>query len=122
MLKLLLVPIKTNQLWVQFSSALYNLTLRTGHVFIPMQGWPSSFIVWTAQGKTPFSSYQLQYVLARPVVLQLRLYALYNRSKKVMLFVASLFIAEILSQAAILLYENIESASRFSGFFCARAY
>ena len=51
------------------------------------------------------------------MVLQLRLYALYNRSKKVMLFVVSLFVAEILSQTAILLYGTIEAESWFSGFF-----
>ena len=51
------------------------------------------------------------------MVLQLRLYALYNRSKKVMLFVVSLFVAEILSQTAILLYGIIEAESRFSGCF-----
>lgn len=59
-----------------------------------VQGWPACFLVWLVQ-----------------IILQLRLYALYNRSRKVLIFMGSAFLVEILAMTTILIIANLTSGT-----------
>ncbi|KAI6143881.1 hypothetical protein EDD17DRAFT_1658083 [Pisolithus thermaeus] len=61
-----------------------------------VQGWPACFLVWLVQ-----------------IILQLRLYALYNRSRKVLIFMGSAFLVEILAMTTILIIANLTSGSQY---------
>ncbi|KAF9221499.1 hypothetical protein BS17DRAFT_249080 [Gyrodon lividus] len=59
-------------------------------VFIIVQGWPACVAVWLVQ-----------------LILQMRLYALYNKSRKLVMFTGALYIAEIIAMSGILLKANL---------------
>ncbi|KAI6022135.1 hypothetical protein BKA83DRAFT_680676 [Pisolithus microcarpus] len=65
-----------------------------GNTFMIVQGWPACFLVWLVQ-----------------IILQLRLYALYNRSRKVLIFMGSGFLVEIMAMTAILVVANLTSGT-----------
>ncbi|KAI6104748.1 hypothetical protein EDD16DRAFT_1524606 [Pisolithus croceorrhizus] len=67
---------------------------RRCNTFMIVQGWPACFLVWLVQ-----------------VILQLRLYALYNRSRKVLIFMGSAFLVEILAMTTILIIANLTSGT-----------
>lgn len=64
------------------------------NTFMIMQGWPACFLVWLVQ-----------------IILQMRLFALYNRSRKVLLLMGSAFLVEILAMIAILITANLTSGT-----------
>ncbi|KIK22136.1 hypothetical protein PISMIDRAFT_680676 [Pisolithus microcarpus 441] len=64
------------------------------NTFMIVQGWPACFLVWLVQ-----------------IILQLRLYALYNRSRKVLIFMGSGFLVEIMAMTAILVVANLTSGT-----------
>ncbi|KAI6114732.1 hypothetical protein EDD16DRAFT_1597843, partial [Pisolithus croceorrhizus] len=63
-----------------------------GKIFLAVQGWPSCGVLWLVQ-----------------TILQLRLYVLYDRSRRVLLFMGSGFVVEIMAMAAILAAANATS-------------
>lgn len=63
-------------------------------IFLAIQGWPSCCVLWLVQ-----------------IILQLRLYVLYDRSRRVSLLVGSAFVAEILAVSAILVTANLTSGT-----------
>lgn len=63
-------------------------------VFLGVQGWPSCGVMWLVQA-----------------ILQLRLYVLYDRSRRVLLFMGFVYVAEILAMAVILVTANLTSGS-----------
>ncbi|KIJ17896.1 hypothetical protein PAXINDRAFT_98073 [Paxillus involutus ATCC 200175] len=60
-------------------------------IFIYVQGWPASVTVWLVQ-----------------FILQMRLYALYNKSKKLVVFTGAMYLAEIIAMSGILLKVDLE--------------
>ncbi|KAL4080871.1 hypothetical protein J3A83DRAFT_4184820 [Scleroderma citrinum] len=62
------------------------------HTFLIVQGWPSCLIIWLVQ-----------------IILQMRLYALYDHSRKVMLVMGIAFMVEVLAMATILMLSNVSS-------------
>ncbi|KAG6333357.1 hypothetical protein ID866_5733 [Astraeus odoratus] len=51
------------------------------------------------------------FVFHVPVILQMRIYALYSRSRRVLLVMGTAFVLEIMTMAAILIIENITSGT-----------
>ncbi|KIJ61106.1 hypothetical protein HYDPIDRAFT_116361 [Hydnomerulius pinastri MD-312] len=61
-----------------------------GKVFIYIQGWPSSIIVWLVQ-----------------IILQMRIHALYGRKKLLFYLVTAAFVIEIAAMSTILIIGNV---------------
>ncbi|KIK26695.1 hypothetical protein PISMIDRAFT_8737 [Pisolithus microcarpus 441] len=79
---------------VRYFGTVYGLINTTGQVFLGVQGWPSCGVMWLVQA-----------------ILQLRLYVLYDRSRRVLLFMGFVYVAEILAMAVILVTANLTSGS-----------
>ncbi|KAI6041417.1 hypothetical protein EDC04DRAFT_3139754 [Pisolithus marmoratus] len=73
---------------------LCDISSKVSSVFLAIQGWPSCGVAWLVQ-----------------TILQLRLYVLYDRSRRLLLFMGSAFVVEILAMAAILITANLTSGS-----------
>ncbi|KAF9221506.1 hypothetical protein BS17DRAFT_768489 [Gyrodon lividus] len=65
------------------------VTIYSCKVFIYLQPWPPCVIVWLVQ-----------------FILQMRLYALYNKSKKLVTFTGAIYIAEIIAMSGTLVTVN----------------
>jgi len=57
--------------------------------------WASFIIVWTVQGKGLNTSIQHGLAEVSTVILQMRLYALYHRSTRLLVFMVIFFAAEV---------------------------
>lgn len=73
---------------------LSNISSNFCYYFLAVQGWPPSLIMWLVQ-----------------LILQMRLYALYDCSRKVMSIMGLAFVLEILAMATILLLSNVTSGT-----------
>ncbi|KIJ62709.1 hypothetical protein HYDPIDRAFT_41839 [Hydnomerulius pinastri MD-312] len=63
----------------------YTVMINSCQVFVRLQGWPASITLWLVQ-----------------FILQMRLYALYNYSKKLLFLVGGAYVAEIVAMSVIL--------------------
>jgi len=72
-----------------------------GKVFIPMQSWPTWLVVSTVQGNHSPYLHTGKDLPCQIVLLQLRLYVLYNRSNKILGFMTIFFLAEMATQVYI---------------------
>ncbi|KIJ59361.1 hypothetical protein HYDPIDRAFT_118570 [Hydnomerulius pinastri MD-312] len=61
-------------------------------VFLLLQGWPICFITWLVQ-----------------LILQMRLYVLYNNSKKILYLTGGAYIAEIVAMSTIVVIANVST-------------
>ncbi|KIJ62694.1 hypothetical protein HYDPIDRAFT_30286 [Hydnomerulius pinastri MD-312] len=84
----------SNELYVVQNTVLIitdlAVALTHGKVFIVEQGWPACLTLWLVQ-----------------FILQMRLYALYNHSRKLLFLMGGAFIAEIAAMSTILIIANI---------------
>ncbi|KAH7925224.1 hypothetical protein BV22DRAFT_1129157 [Leucogyrophana mollusca] len=60
-----------------------------GQVFLILEGWPETVLVWIMQ-----------------ITLQMRIYALYNRSRRVLIFMTLTFLGEVIAMSTILALAN----------------
>ncbi|KAI5991092.1 hypothetical protein F5J12DRAFT_470548 [Pisolithus orientalis] len=90
---LISVDQEVEQIWKRprTTTTILYLILR---YFGTLCGWPACFLVWLVQ-----------------IILQMRLSALYNRSRKVLLLMGSAFLVEILAMIAILITANLTSGT-----------
>lgn len=76
-----------------------------------MEVWPTWIIVSTVQGNTFTLGSTYHVVTMQTVMLQMRLYVLYQRSKKVLALLVTLFLAE----AAVTLVMCVKFSSTVNG-------
>ncbi|KAF8843232.1 hypothetical protein BDN67DRAFT_964600 [Paxillus ammoniavirescens] len=77
--------------WFSATAFLGSWSYNFCKIFIYVQGWPASVTVWLVQ-----------------FILQMRLYALYNKSKKLVVFTGAIYLAEIIAMSGILLKANLD--------------
>jgi len=84
-----------------------------GKVFVPMEVWPTWLIESIVQGNhSPYVYTVVRLTLpCRTVMLQIRLYVLYRRSKKILVFLVTFFLA----QAAAMLCIYIDFSATAKG-------
>ncbi|KIJ60035.1 hypothetical protein HYDPIDRAFT_32614 [Hydnomerulius pinastri MD-312] len=85
----------SNELYVVQNTVAFPICVHptegsTGKVFIVLQGWPGSLTVWLVQ-----------------FILQMRLYALYNHSRKLLYLMGGAYIVEIATMSTILVIANV---------------
>jgi hypothetical protein len=84
----------------------------SGSFFLKAQGWPSFCVLWAVQRETRFVSLDSITDLCS-VILQLRVYALYRRSRAVLIAMAVGFTAEVIVMSMFLGIGMAETTSEY---------
>ena len=66
-----------------------------GQFLFGTQAWAGFIIVWAVQGTVSITTIQCSLAEVVTVILQMRLYALYHGSKRLLVFMVTLFVAEV---------------------------
>ena len=80
-------------MWHRFCH--FSIDGLTGHFTFNFQTWAGCIIWWAVQSRVTMPSAYRCFTNAMSVMLQLRLYALYGSSKKLLIFMVTLFAAEV---------------------------
>ncbi|KIJ62704.1 hypothetical protein HYDPIDRAFT_30295 [Hydnomerulius pinastri MD-312] len=87
----------TNAVLCDFANIVRPM-FESGNVFLYLQGWPASLTVWLVQ-----------------YILQMRLYVLYGKSKKLLVCMGAAYFGEIIAMSTILLKANLKSSGKSGG-------